>query len=332
MKQYLFLFCLCFAFSATVASANPSDITWTDDVALNPVLANTNVGDNRAYYACVIFDSEANKWRAWFDASSGKDIAYAESTDVEGKTWTTTTLCSGFYSGKQSKPFVIQVSPNQFRMWYTSDNRAGGYLISSCVSSDGITWQDDDWVVGIAEPDPTQYGPTERIAVEQLEDGSFVGYVRCEEPEIEEAPGEPGQKLLYRYTSPDGMDWTWTGYTGVNDAEGMGGMEFSSVVKHPDRENVWYAWGTAANASGPIYSFVSTDDGLTYTLDENPVLGIGEIGTESYNADRNYHASATYQGNGNWVLFRTVAEPKTTARATGVETLPSTAVNHWELF
>ena len=46
------------------------------------------------------------------------------------------------------------------------------------------------------------------------------------------------------------------------------GFEFSSAVKHPDREGVWYAWGNPQNATNPISSFVSTDDGLTFELDE----------------------------------------------------------------
>ena len=59
----------------------------------------------------------------------------------------------------------------------------------------------------------------------------------------------------------------------------------------------------------------------------SPVANVGEIGTQPYNAERNYHASVTYLGDGNWVMFRSVAEPKTTARATGVEQL--TSVKDW---
>lgn len=311
--------------------ANPSDITWTDDVANNPVILEPGLTDaNRAYYGCVIFDPYANIWRAWFDASSGADVGYGASSDPDGISWGSYKLCKGFETSyKQSKPFVIQLGGNSFRMWYTGDDRVGGYLIYTCVSSDGVTWSQDQWVNGIAEPDPTQYGPIERFAAARLSDGSFVAYVRCDEPEVEDAMDG---KWLYRYTSSDGINWTWTGYTEANDDEGMEGLEFSSVVKHPDREGVWYAWGNAQNSSGPFYSFVSVDDGLTFTLDENPVADIGEIGTQSYNPDRNYHPSTTYLGNGKWVMFRSVADPKATARATGVEQGLVTDIPAWELF
>lgn len=333
MKQRLFSWSILggLLLSATLAMAAPSDITWTDDVSINPVILNQTLGDKRAYYGCVIYDKTAQKWRAWYDASSGKDLGYAESTDVDGKTWTNYQLCKGFSSSQQSKAFVVQTGPSQFRMWYTADQRQGGYYISSCVSSDGVNWTQDDWVTGIAEPDPLQYGPTERIAVFRLDNGSFVAYVRCEEPEIAAVADFLGTKRLYRYTSSDGKAWTWAGDTGVSSIEGMDGIKFSSVVKHHDKDGVWYAWGCGANSSGPIQSFVSTDDGLTFQLDENPVFGVGEIGTQTYNVDRNYHPSVTYMGQGRWIMYRTVAEPKATARAEGTEPL-ETPVSAWSLF
>lgn len=309
----------------------PSDIVWTDDVANNPVIKEPGLtGANRAYYGCVIFDPYAKIWRAWFDASSGADLAYGESSDADGIHWGHYALCKGFTNSfKQSKCFVIQLGPNSFRMWYMADDRVGGYYVNTCASTDGITWADDRWATGIAEPDASTYGATERFTAVQLEDGSFVAYVRCEEPEI--AAAVVGSKRLSRYTSPDGIVWKWTNDTLVNDIEGMDGLEFSSVVKHPDRSGVWYAWGNGANGVNPFYSFVSVDDGLTFTLDENPVSVIGDIGTQTYNVDRNYHPSATYLGSGKWVMFRSVAEPKATARAVGVEKL-DTSVRDWSLY
>jgi len=327
----IFLFSVMIAsFIGVAAWADPIDIVWTDDVAHNPVIVSPGVTDaNRAYYGCVIFDSYANKWRAWFDASSGADVTYGESSGADGVQWGSYALCKGFGTSKQSKPFVIQLANDSFRMWYCADNRGGGYMINTCVSKDGVNWTNDEWINGIAEPNPVDFGPVERFAAVRLQDGSFVAYVCCQEPEIADAP--PDGKFLHRYTSPDGINWTWTNYTGVNDGEGMGGMEFSSVVKHPEKAGVWYAWGNPSNSSGPFSSFVSTDDGLTFTLDEKIVLDIGEVGTQAYNKDRNYHPSATYMGNGQWVMFRSVAEPKATAIAMGVEDI-GTPVGAWELY
>ncbi len=330
MKRNILLCCLLLIAMVSGWSA-PSDIVWTDDVANNPVIIEPGLTEaNRAYYATVIFDPYANIWRAWFDASSGADVAYGQSSDIDGINWGDYALCQGFTeSFKQSKAFVIQLGENLFRMWYTADDRLGGYFINTCESTDGVNWTNDQWTLGIAEPDAATYGPIERFTAVRLEDGSFVAYVRCEEPEIEGTV--EGVKLLYRYTSDDGIQWTWTNDTLVNGVEGLEGIEFSSVVKHPDKAGVWYAWGNPANSSGPFQSFVSVDDGLTFTLDENPVLDIGELGTQSYNVDRNYHPSATYMGDGNWVMFRTVAEPKGTAIATGIEQI-DTGLNAWELY
>lgn len=330
MKRTIWTAALLVVVCAASGWTAPSDIVWTDDVENNPVIVEPGLTDaNRAYYATVIYDSYANIWRAWYDASSGADVAYGQSSDADGIEWGGYALCGGFTNSfKQSKPFVIQLGENSFRMWYTADDRGGGYFINTCVSTDGVTWAEDQWAVGIAEPDGSTYGPTERFTAVRLEDGTFVAYVRCEEPDVE---GALEGKRLSRYTSPDGINWTWTNDTLVNDIENMEGLEFSSVVKHPDLEGVWYAWGNPANSSGPFYSFVSVDDGLTYTLDENPVAAIGDLGTQSYNVDRNYHPSATYMGDGNWVMFRSVAEPKATARATGVEEI-ETPVRYWPLY
>jgi hypothetical protein len=315
-------------FAGNSSFADPGDIEWTDNVTDNPVIVSPGFGDNRAYYGHVLFDPHANIWRAWYDASSGYDLSYAESTDAEGLNWTNYTPCVGFTSSQQSKGFVVQLGPNEFRMWYMAEPRGGGYIISSCVSSDGINWENDDWITGIAEPDMNLYGPVERIAVQRLDDGSFVAYTRCEEIDYNDV----GSKRLYRYTSDDGIEWTWTNDTLVSDIEDMSSIEFSSVVKHPDKPEVWYAWGNNANSEGPFQSFVSVDDGLTFTLDENPVAGIGEVGTQTFNQDRNYHGSATYLGDGNWIMFRTVAEPKATAIATGKEEIEtSLPTKFWEL-
>ncbi|RJP30990.1 MAG: hypothetical protein C4527_08620 [Candidatus Omnitrophota bacterium] len=324
------ILCMALAlFFMPAVYANPSDIVWTDDVANNPVILEPGLSDaNRAYYGCVIYDRYANIWRAWFDASSGMDIGYGESSDADGIEWGNYVLCKGFISAKQSKAFVIQLAANSFRMWYTAEDRGGGYIINSCVSVDGINWTADDWISGIAEPDPSQNGPTERFTAVRLEDGTFVAYVRCEEPLINQAP--VGGKFLHRYTSADGVNWTWTGYTGANDGEGLESMEFSSVVKHPDKTGMWYAWGSLANSEHPCISYVSSDEGHTFVLDENPVANVGAYQTQTYNQNRNFHPSVTYLGNGNWVMFRSVADPKATARAVGVEEI-RTPISQWEL-
>ena len=227
------------ALASLAMAQSPADIVWTDDVANNPVIVEPGLTDaNRAYYGAVIFDEHANIWRAWFDASSGRDVGYGESTGPEGINFGSYALCGGFSTGRQSKPYVVQLGPNSFRMWYTADERASGYIINTCISTDGVTWTDDRDCVGIAEDDPTAYGPVERIAVARLDDGSFVAYVDCEEPDNYDAY-EPlteyevvGTKLLHRYTSTDGINWTWTNYTLTNEATDLANMEFSSVVKH----------------------------------------------------------------------------------------------------
>lgn len=326
--------CLCLL--SQLSFSKPSDIQWVDGVDVNPVIKEPGLTDaNRAYYPFVLFDASANKWRAWFDASSGADVGYAESEGPDGLVWGNYALCDGFDTGVQSKVHVIQLGENSFRMWYMADARTTGYQINTAVSSDGVTWTEDTPITGMAGDDMVTFGPIERIAVVQDDDGSFVAYCRCEEFFLDAAIEFFDQgKFLFRYESTDGVAWTWTGYTGVGDFAGYEGFEFSSVVKHPDLENTWYAWGNNQNSAGPIASFVSTDGGIIFDLDEEIINVIGEAGTQSYNQERNFHPSATYLGNGDWVMFRSVShDPHATGIAWGTEPgLVGSSVPSWELY
>lgn len=319
---------------AGFAQAAPSDITWTDAVENNPVIANPGFSDNRAYHTHVIFDADAGIWRAWYDAGSGRDVGYAESTDASGLTWGDYTPVVGFETTRQSKVYVLQLEPSLYRMWYMAGDRSGGYQINTALSNDGMDWFDDQPISGMAEDDMTQFGPVERIAIDREADGTFVAYCRTQEPFVNDQTWEWFEtrgKLLFRYTSENGVDWTWTGYTGVNDIEELSGFEFQSVVRHPDRDGVWYAFGNNNNSSGPLHSFVSTDGGHTFELDEFIVDVVGDIGTQSYNQDRNYNPSVTYLGGGEWVMFRSTSNPHTTSVAFGVEEI-DTPVRNWSIF
>ena len=113
------------------------------------------------------------------------------------------------------------------------------------------------------------------------------------------------------YVSPDGIRWALQGPVEISVAN------ITSIVQHPDRQSTFYAWGYSAD--GNMTSHVSTDGGKTWADDEETVNTIGESGTQPWNDSRNYNPQAIYRGQGKWVMFRTVAEPKRTAYATGVE-------------
>lgn len=341
------------------AWAAPHDITWTDSVSVNPVITQPGVTSaNRAYYGDAIFDPHANIFRAWFDASSGMDLAYGESTDNTGTQFRNYAVCTGWdpnlvenlNPGRHSKGHVVQLGPNSFRIYYMVGERTnGGYAIATAVSTDGVHWTSDQLVEGIgtagAEPRGT-WGPIERIAVAMISNGNFVAYCRCQEPEAQTPTGDyvwdqPGDFRVHRYVSTDGVNWQWTNDTGATfesyeDAGGnlvtLSNVEFQSVVKHPDRQGEWYAFASNQNSVDTMMSFHSTDDGATFKLDEPVMNGIGQLASQSYNQQRNFNPSAIYMGNGNWVCFRTVSEPHSTAIATGVESGLEVNVGDWTLY
>src|SRR3990167_812807 len=92
---------LSLGLSATGWSA-PHDIAWFEGTQ-NPVITQSALGAGRAYYASVLFDTTegqgitAGRYRAWFDASSGNDIATAMSDPgtISGGIWSGYTLVTG---------------------------------------------------------------------------------------------------------------------------------------------------------------------------------------------------------------------------------------------
>jgi hypothetical protein len=113
------------------------------------------------------------------------------------------------------------------------------------------------------------------------------------------------------YTSADGIAWSLQGPTDISVAN------ITSILDHPDRPNTMYAFGYSNDSTST--SHVSTDGGKSWADDEEPINHVGESLTQTWNQDRNYNPQAIYRGSGKWILFRTVAEPKRTAYATGVE-------------
>lgn len=288
--------------AAGVLQAAPSDITWTEGTP-NPVTGDPGFGDGRTYYASVLFDADAGKYRIWFDSASGAQIGYGESDGDDPTSFGKYQLVKGLHDSS-SKSHVVQLGPDSFRMWYAGPGGTPGYEIRTATSTDGINWSDDVPVTGLVPEDADTNGPNEHFAVTRKLDGTFYALAQT----VAERDGE---RLMNAYTSADGIAWTLQGPTDISVAN------ITSIVDHPDRPGTMYAFGYS---SDPIStSHVSTDGGKTWADDEEPINNIGEAGTQEWNQDRNYNPQAIYRGEGRWVMFRTVAEPKRTAYATGVE-------------
>jgi hypothetical protein len=295
--------CLLLVVSAGALQAAPRDITWTEGTP-NPVTGDPGFGTGRTYYASVLFDANAGKYRIWFDSASGAQIGYGESIGDDPTSFGKYQLVKGLHTSS-SKSHVIQLGPDSFRMWYAGLGGTPGYEIRTATSTDGINWSDDVPITGIVPEDPDANGPNEHFAVVRKLDGSFFALAQT----VAEREGE---RVMNAYTSADGIAWTLQGATDISVAN------ITSIVDHPNRPNTMYAFGYRGDV-GPATSHVSTDGGKTWADDEEPINVVGEIGTQDWNQDRNYNPQAIYRGDGRWVMFRTVAEPKLTAYATGVE-------------
>src|SRR5687768_3636688 len=105
--------CLLFvAAGAGVVRAAPHDITWTEGTP-NPVTGDPGFGSGRTYYASVLFDPHAGKYRIWFDSASGAQIGYGESTGDDPTSFGKYQLVTGL-NAASSKSHVVQLGPDSF--------------------------------------------------------------------------------------------------------------------------------------------------------------------------------------------------------------------------
>jgi hypothetical protein len=294
--------CLLLLTAAGALRAAPHDITWTEGVP-NPVTGDPGFGTGRTYYASVLYDASAGKYRIWFDSASGANIGYGESTGDDPTHFGSYQLVTGL-NAASSKCHVVQLGPDSFRMWYSGPGNTPGYEIRTATSTDGVHWSEDTACTGIVADDPDANGPNEHFGVCRKRDGSYYALAQTD------AAGDG--RAMNAYTSADGIAWTLQGPTDISVAN------ITSIVDHPDRPNTMYAFGYSSDSTST--SHVSTDGGKTWADDEETINNVGEGLTQTWNQDRNYNPQAIYRGGGKWVLFRTVAEPKRTAYATGVET------------
>ncbi len=313
-----------------IVQAAPHDITWTEGPE-NPVLSQTTVGAGRFYYAHVLYDAFAGKYRAWADASSSNDITYAESVGNSPASWTNYTLCNVTPSAR-GKAHVVQLGANSFRMWHTGEDGTPGYEVYTYTGSDGINWSEGILITGVADSigiegaaDSTPYadGPMEQFAPAAGGPGFY-----CLSNTREGGAGQT-ERQINLYSSVDGITWTFVRSTEIF------GWDVSTLVIHPDRPNTWYAYLYTADTQ--IASMQTTDGGMTWEIDEEPVPVIGLAGEFPYNPSRNYNPSAIYRGSGNWVMFRTTSNSEatpvhTTSYATGVEANLPSAVESWSQY
>jgi YD repeat-containing protein len=288
--------------------AAPHDITWTEGTP-NPVTGDPGFGGGRTYYASVLYDATAGKYRIWYDSSSGANIGYGESVGDDSTRFGNYQLVTGL-NAASSKCHVVQLGPNSFRIWYSGPGNTPGYEVRTAISSDGVHWSEDVACTGIVANDPNSHGPNEHFGVGRKRDGTY--FALAETDAAADAEVDVRDATMNAYTSTDGIAWQLQGPVEIDVAN------ITSIVDHPDRPNTLYAFGYSGD--GNSTSHVSTDGGKTWADDEATLNHVGESGTQEWNQDRNYNPQAIYRGSGRWVLFRTVAEPKRTAYATGVET------------
>lgn len=283
----------------------PHDITWTEGTP-NPVTGDPGFGDGRTYYASVLYDGSAGKYRIWFDSSSGADIGYGESVGDDPTHFGNYQLVTGL-NASSSKCHVVQLGPDQFRMWYSGPGHTPGYEVRTATSTDGVHWENDVACTGIVMADPDTTGPNEHFGVCRKLDGTFYALAETDAT----GDGSSRDATMNAYTSTDGIAWKLQGPVDISVSN------ITSIVDHPDRPNTMYAFGYTDETNST--SHVSTDGGKTWMDDEDTINNVGAAATQPWNPDRNYNPQAIYRGNGKWVLFRTVADPKRTAYATGVE-------------
>lgn len=295
-------------------------VVWTDYPG-NP-LDMPMPDSDRSYMANVLWNPDLQKYQIWYDQGSIDLVTYAES--VDGINWTNAVLTTGIndVEGLQvGRAYVLYNSGWDYPYKAYLFGRGGdlGDHVRFAQSKNGIAWENHQ---DLDMSDATVSGQTISSP-----DGHAVMY----NPAFPEAPYRMYLKtgdFTSVMQSSDGINWLWKTYATLDE-----GFHITAIVQIG--ENDYRAWGFRVYDTPGIQSFRSAD-GLEFEMLEDPVAVVGGGGPAgSWNDNRNYHPSVVYNGNGQFMMWRSGRNEATGSYrmgfATGVDADLVTPVTDWEI-
>ncbi len=319
IKRYVLPAIAAFSLLTVFICVSHSEIVWTDypDNPLDMPMPN---GD-RSYMANIFWNPDIQKYQIWYEQGSIDLVTYAESED--GITWENETLTEGINIDdlQVGRGYIVYNTEWQYPYKGYFFGRGGdlGDHIRFAESQDGIQWENNQ---PLDMSDATVQGQTISSP-----DGHAVLY----DSDFPEAPYrmyvKTGDQTSIMQSS-DGINWLWLDYATLDE-----GFHITSMIQIG--ENDYRAWGFRVYNVPGIQYFRSTN-ALQFELIQDPTDEVGDAGSPGFwNADRNYHPSVVYDGNGQFKMWRSGKNEATGAYrmgfATGVDSDLVTSIDHWEI-
>ncbi|MGB8644401.1 MAG: cohesin domain-containing protein [Anaerolineae bacterium] len=286
--------------TATASAALPAGLSWVK-YSGNPVVTGSICGLGSAMRPSIVFES-ANNYKMYFTTvpGNGTQIYLATTTDG-GATWTcanggSAVLPHGgagaFDEVRAMTPTVIK-DAGAYKMWYAGRNAASVYAIGYATSPDGITWtKNPTAVLQVGSPSTWDSQYVREPSVVKIGSTYHMWY------------SGTAQWPYFRIghaTSTDAINWTKDSANPVL-VPTAGGWDANetyspSVVMNGSVFEMFYS----GNSNGQwMTGHASSNDGVTWTKDTNPILANSGTGWE--NSDSLDYVGAVLDGS-TWKVF-----------------------------
>lgn len=286
--------------------------------------------DFSIYAAEVMFwdhndgDARNDEFYMWYSGTSynmnGKDIGFATSKD--GMTWSKyhgnpVLRDGGFgywdYERINAPSVIYDKHEGIWKMWYAGFAAyIGGFWIGYATSEDGIHWEkyqgtDNPGLVFISSDYAENFDGYSVLSPEVLEMNSQYGKYHMW---YAGNGGALSSNQIGVAFSDDGIHWRRYPNDesplpvlpiGAPDAWDAGGTVSPSIIKDGNTLHMWYQGSNADLSITGIGHAVSTDGGITWIRDQDPVLIGAAVG--EWDAERVFYPTVTKNAKGELFLW-----------------------------
>jgi len=284
------------------------------------------IGDEKAYYPCVIFDSTAfgvksgPKYKMWYSDGTG---AVWVGTSKDGKKWSASFENEGFTGTPHHVQVIYDkecfgdcVNDIKYKIWYW-DKNVSIYSIDAikyAESQNGISWVNNT---------PITQDETDKLVTGESNDwnkGSYGPVDVIYQTEASNTGDDPwdytyvlffngtngGNEITGLAYSTDGR--LWTGYAGnpvlqnspLAEAWDNDDAVYGTVLRINSGYHFWYSGGSGPADEGIGYAF--SLNGLTWTKARDPIFHITDDNAD-HREKRTYTPSVVQGRRGRLRMF-----------------------------
>jgi pimeloyl-ACP methyl ester carboxylesterase len=222
----------------------------------------------------------SNQYKMWYSGNNGSPwkIGYSYSTNGIDE-WVRTNQpvidvgsLDGWEWGTESPTVIFNEGLNKFQMWYSSVkvswvSGVDRYRLRYAESSDGIDWNEGNWVLYGTSGKWDVGGPNRGTTVLLINGTYHMWYAGTNE----------GFSWRIGYaTSPDGINWTKQngGNPVITPTESweLSNVSFPTVLYEDGIYKMWYAAGSSDAPTQIVYAYSTNGINWTKPAEDNPVI------------------------------------------------------------